>query len=141
MAILLTGGAGYIGSVAVDYLLSRGEQVVVLDSLTRGHRQALAAEVPFYQGDVGDHALLARITQEHRLESCIHFAAFAYVGESVKDPKLYFQNNVEQGMALISSLLEAGVRRFVLSSTCAVYGEPEELPIKEAVSRAPARVL
>jgi len=131
MAILVTGGAGYIGSVTVDYLLSRGERVVVLDSLVRGHRQALNSEVPFYQGDVGDQALLAQISREHELESCIHFAALAYVGESVLEPRLYFENNVQKAIALISSLLQAGVHRFVFSSTCATYGEPEMLPIKE----------
>ena len=81
MAILVTGGAGYIGSVTVDHLLSQGEQVVVLDNLGRGHREAVGAEVPFYQGDVGDPALVAQITQKHELDSCIHFAALAYVGE------------------------------------------------------------
>jgi UDP-glucose 4-epimerase len=131
MAVLVTGGAGYIGSVTVDYLTSRGERVVVLDNLTRGRRQALDAEVPFYHGDVGDQALLAQIASEHELESCIHFAALAYVGESVQEPKLYFENNVQKGIALIGSLLQAGVRRFVFSSTCATYGEPETLPIKE----------
>jgi UDP-glucose 4-epimerase len=131
MAILVTGGAGYIGSVTVDYLLSRGEKVVVLDNLVRGHRQALSGEVPFYLGDVGDQALLAQIAREHELESCIHLAALAYVGESVQDPRLYFENNTQKGIALIGSLLQAGVRRFVFSSTCATYGEPEVLPIKE----------
>src|SRR5271169_4693198 len=131
MAILVTGGAGYIGSVTVDYLLSRGEKVVVLDSLVRGHREALDAEVPFYHGDVGDPELLAQIMREHELESCIHFAALAYVGESIQEPKLYFENNVQKGIGLIGSLLQAGVRRLVFSSSCATYGEPEALPIKE----------
>jgi UDP-glucose 4-epimerase len=131
MAILVTGGAGYIGSVTVNHLLSRGEKVVVLDNLLRGHLQALDAEVPFYYGDVGDEGLLTQIAQEHELESCVHFAAFAYVGESVQDPKLYFENNTQKGIALIGTLLQAGVRRFVFSSTCATYGEPDALPIKE----------
>jgi UDP-glucose 4-epimerase len=131
MAILVTGGAGYIGSVTVDHLLSHGEKVVVLDNLVRGHREALDSEVPFYQGDVGDQALLAQISREHELESCIHFAAFAYVGESVLEPRLYFENNVQKAIALIGSLLQVGVRRFVFSSSCATYGEPEILPIKE----------
>src|SRR5208282_6829549 len=100
MAILITGGAGYIGSVTVDDLLSRGEKVVVLDNLVRGHREALDSEVPFYQGDVGDQALLGQISREHELESCIHFAAFAYVGESVLEPRLYFENNVQNAIAL-----------------------------------------
>jgi len=137
MAILVTGGAGYIGSVTVDYLLSRGEKVVVLDNLARGHRQALDAEVPFYEGDVGNQALLAQIAREHELESCIHFAALAYVGESVQEPKLYFENNVQKGITLIGALLQAGVRRFVFSSSCATYGEPEELPIKEDSRQLP----
>lgn len=131
MAILVTGGAGYIGSVTVECLLSRGEKVVVLDNLVRGHRQALDAKVPFYHGAVGDQALLAQIAREHELESCIHFAALAYVGESVAEPKAYFENNVQQGIALIGALLKAGVRRFVFSSSCATYGEPEALPVRE----------
>lgn len=137
MAILVTGGAGYIGSVTVDYLLSLGEKLVAVDNLVRGHRQALDTQVAFYQGDVGDLALLAQITREHQLESCIHFAGLAYVGESVQDPKLYFENNVRQGIALIGSLLQAGVRRFVFSSTCATYGEPEALPIREDSPQCP----
>jgi UDP-glucose 4-epimerase len=131
MAILVTGGAGYIGSVTVDHLVSRGEKVVVLDNLARGHRQALDSKVPFYQGDVGDQALVAQISREHELESCIHFAAFAYVGESVLEPRLYFENNVQKPITLVGSLLQAGVRRFVFSSSCATYGEPEILPVKE----------
>jgi UDP-glucose 4-epimerase len=131
MAILVTGGAGYIGSVTVEYLLSRGEKVVVLDNLSRGHRRALAVGVPFYKGNVGDRGLLTRITKAHEIESCIHFAAFAYVGESVQEPRKYFENNVEQGIALFGSLLQAGVLRVVLSSSCATYGEPQSLPIHE----------
>lgn len=134
---LVTGGAGYIGSVAVEYLLSRGEQVVVLDNLVRGHRQALAAEVPFYHDDVGDPAVIVQIAREHELESCIHFAALAYIEESVQKPQLYLENNVQKGITLIGSLLQAGVRRFVLSSTCATYGEPETLPIKESCRQWP----
>jgi len=131
MAILVTGGTGYIGSVAVECLRSRGEQVVVLDDLARGHRAALNSDVPFYRGDVGDRALLARIAHEYELESCIHFAALAYVEESVAEPVKYFENNVEKGIALINELLQAGVRRMVFSSTCATYGEPEQIPIPE----------
>lgn len=131
MAILVTGGAGYIGSVTVEHLLSRGEKVVVLDNLKRGHREALDAGVPFYCGDAGNQGLIAQIAREHELESCIHFAALAYVGESVEQPKLYFENNVQQGIALIGALLQAGARQFVFSSTCATYGEPEILPVRE----------
>src|SRR3984957_11597539 len=99
MATLVTGGAGYIGSVTVERLRARGEQVVVLDDLVRGHRGALDKESPFYQGRVGDRALIARIAREHDIEACVHFAALAYVGESVSAPAKYFENNVEEGVS------------------------------------------
>ncbi len=104
MAILVAGGAGYIGSVTVELLRAAGERVVVLDNLVRGHRPSLDADIPFYQGKIGDRALLQRIAAEHQLESCIHFAAVTYVGESVKNPAWYYENNVEQGIALMSAL-------------------------------------
>jgi UDP-glucose 4-epimerase len=131
MAILVTGGAGYIGSVTVERLQSTGEKVVVLDNLARGHRQALTPETPFYQGRVGDRTLIEKITAEHKIKSCIHFAALAYVGESVEKPEKYFENNVEQGIAFLDSLLAANVRQIVFSSTAATYGEPERIPIDE----------
>src|SRR6516164_6290101 len=124
MPVLVTGGAGYIGSVMVEVLRARGEGVVVLDNLTRGHRAAVRADVPFYEGDVGDRELVKQICRKERVDSCIHFAAFAYVGESVLEPRRYFENNVEHGIALLDSLLECGVRQFVFSSTCATFGEP-----------------
>jgi len=138
MAILVTGGAGYIGSVTVELLRAKGEAVVVLDDLFRGHREALALDLPFYQGKVGDRGLIARIAKEHRIDECVHFAALAYVGESVENPALYFENNVEQGVAFISALERAGVRRFVFSSTCATYGEPKRIPITEQEPQWPA---
>jgi UDP-glucose 4-epimerase len=131
MAILITGGAGYIGSVTVERLCGAGESVVVLDDLVRGHRPALDDDIPFYQGKIGDRELLAHIVGEHRLESCIHFAALIEVGESVLDPARYFENNVAQGIALVSSLVQAGVRRLVFSSSAAIYGDPEQIPISE----------
>jgi UDP-glucose 4-epimerase len=137
MAILVTGGAGYIGSVTVETLLSRGEEVVVVDSLVHGHRNALNPGVPFYQGDVGDRDLLRRIAREHKIESCIHFAGLIEVGESVADPLKYFGANVSQGISLISSLVELGVRRLVFSSTCATYGRPEQMPISEQCRQWP----
>ncbi len=94
MAILVTGGAGYIGSVTTELLRARDEQVVVLDNLSRGHRRAVAPEVPFYEGNVGNSELVTHILREHNIEACIHFAAFAYVGESVIQPALYYENNV-----------------------------------------------
>lgn len=135
--MLVTGGAGYIGSVMVDQLLDKGEQVVVIDDVSRGHRAALDESVPYYQGRTGDRELVARICREHDIEACIHFAALAYVGESVTEPKRYFENNVEQGIALLDALLAAGVRRFVFSSTCATYGEPVRVPIDEQHPQQP----
>jgi UDP-glucose 4-epimerase len=137
MAILVTGGSGYIGSVTVELLQRRGETVVVLDDLHRGHRESLDAAVPFYQGKVGDRALIARIAKEHEIDSCIHFAALTYVGESVKDPAMYFENNVEQGIAFMGSLVQAGVRQIVFSSSAATYGEPKRVPIEERDSQWP----
>jgi UDP-glucose 4-epimerase len=115
----------------VELLRAAGERVVVLDNLVRGHRPALDADIPFYQGKIGDRALLERIAAEHELESCIHFAALAYVGESVKDPAWYYENNVEQGIAMMSALLHVGVRRVVFSSTAATYGDAQHIPISE----------
>jgi UDP-glucose 4-epimerase len=138
MAILITGGAGYIGSVTTELLRARGEQVVVLDNLSRGYRDAVAPEIPFYEGNVGDRDLVARIAREHDIDACVHFAAFAYVGESVNEPALYYENNVSQGINLLSALVKAGVRRFVFSSTCATYGEPQQIPIDETHPQMPA---
>jgi UDP-glucose 4-epimerase len=129
--ILITGGAGYIGSVTGELLRARGEGIAILDNLSRGHRGAVPTEVPFYQGDIGDRNLVSQIAREHDIEACIHFAALAYVGESVDDPARYFNNNVEQGIALLDALLKSGVRRLVFSSTCATYGEPQQVPISE----------
>jgi UDP-glucose 4-epimerase len=137
MAILVTGGAGYIGGAMVEMLRESGEQVVVLDNLFRGHRAAVNEDTPFYQGRTGDRELVGRICAEHEIEACIHFAALAYVGESVVEPRLYFENNVEQGIALLDALLNGGVRRIVFSSTCATYGEPQYTPIDERHPQAP----
>ena len=130
--ILVTGGAGYVGSVTAQLLRARGERVVILDNLERGHRASVPPDVPFYEGSIGDRHLVARIAREHDLEACLHFAALAYVGESVLEPARYFMNNVEQGIALLDSLLKANVRRVVFSSTCATYGEPQQVPLVQA---------
>src|SRR5436853_5884916 len=125
MSVLVTGGAGYIGSVTVELLRLNDENPVVLDNLSRGHRSAIDPGVPFYEGDICDEDLVARIVREHGIDSCIHFAAFAYVGESVTDPAIYFGNNTGKAMALINALQKAGVGNIVFSSTCATYGEPK----------------
>ncbi|MGH9941770.1 MAG: UDP-glucose 4-epimerase GalE [Pyrinomonadaceae bacterium] len=137
MAVLVTGGAGYIGSVTVELLRAQGESVVVLDNLSRGHRAAVAAGMPFYVGDIGDDALIKRIAGEHDIEACLHFAAFAYVGESVAEPKLYFENNVGQGLRLLDALIRSNIKRLVFSSTCATYGEPQSIPITESHPQQP----
>jgi UDP-glucose-4-epimerase GalE len=137
MAILVTGGAGYIGGVMVETLRARGDEVVVLDNLSRGYRENVPADVPLYEGNIGDRALVQRITTDHRIDACIHFAALAYVGESVAEPARYFQNNVEQGIALLETLIKAEVKHLVFSSTCATYGEPLHIPITEKHPQAP----
>ena len=132
MKVLITGGAGYIGSVTAEALQKRGISIVVLDNLVRGHRPAVDNDIPFYLGDVGDSDLIKRIIDEHRVDACVHFAAIAYVGESVIHPAKYFENNLTQTISLLNTLLERGVKQFVFSSTCATYGEPINTPIDEA---------
>ena len=131
MAVLVTGGAGYIGSAFAEQLVAAGEDVVVLDDLSRGHREAVDPGAVFYEGRTGDRALVARIAKEHPLDACVHFAAFAYVGESVSEPARYYDNNFTQAQVLFETLVEAGVKRVVFSSTCAIYGVPKDVPIPE----------
>ncbi|MDR1378818.1 MAG: UDP-glucose 4-epimerase GalE [Synergistaceae bacterium] len=137
MSVLVTGGAGYIGSVTVEALLATGEDVVVLDDLSDGHREALSAGVPFYEGDVADVALLEKITAAHRPTQVIHFAGFISVSESVADPLRYFENNTAKVVRMLSALREQGVKNVVFSSTAAVYGEPEYTPIDEEHPQKP----
>jgi len=132
MAVLVTGGAGYIGSAFVEHLALAGERVVVLDDLSRGHRAAVHPDAAFYAGRTGDRELVARIVREHPLDACVHFAAFAYVGESVSEPARYFDNNFTQAQVLVEALVAAGVKRLVFSSTCATYGVPGAVPIPES---------
>jgi len=138
MTILVTGGAGYVGSATVEHLVAKGESVVVLDDLKRGHRQALDPSVPFYQGRIGDRQLVKEIVGKYSIESCIHFAAMAYVSESMEKPALYYENNVVQGIEFLSALLDGNVRRVVFSSSCATYGEPETPLIAESNRQWPA---
>ena len=137
MAILVTGGAGYIGSVAVEDLRAKGENVVVLDNLVYGHRQAVDDSIPFYEGNIGDKSLVREILSEHEIDACMHFSAFAYVGESVEKPQIYYENNFVQTINLLDVLIENDVRKFIFSSTCATYGEPEYVPIDEKHPQKP----
>ena len=137
MAILVTGGAGYIGSATVEALRAQGETVVVLDNLFRGHRAAIDNDVAFYQGEIGDSALIEKICREHEVTSCVHFAALAYVGESVTEPEMYWHNNVSGSVGLFDGLVAAGVKRVVFSSTCATYGEPQYVPLDEKHPQKP----
>ncbi len=132
MAVLVTGGAGYIGSAFVEQLLDSGEDVVVLDDLSRGHRSAIDPRARFYDGRTGDRDLVTRVAREHRIDACAHFAAFAYVGESVTEPARYYDNNFTQAAALFETLVRAGVKQVVFSSTCATYGVPKQVPIPES---------
>jgi UDP-glucose 4-epimerase len=138
MAILVTGGAGYIGSCTVELLRRKGESVVVVDNLSRGHRAAIDDSVPFYQGEIGDSALIGRIAREHAVEACIHFAAYTYVGESNEQPGMYFRNNGAQTLSLLEGLRLAGVKYFIFSSTAATYGEPQYVPLDELHPQWPA---
>jgi UDP-glucose 4-epimerase len=131
MRVLVTGGAGYIGSHAAAALIAHGHEVVVLDSLVRGHRQAVPSEARLIVGDVGDQACLHALFSEQAIDAVMHFAAFIEAGESMKRPELFFQNNTARTLTLLEAMLEHGVSRFVFSSTAAVYGNPEYTPIDE----------
>jgi UDP-glucose 4-epimerase len=131
MGVLITGGAGYIGSVAVEDLKNRGEEVVVLDNLVYGHRKAVADGVPFYEGNIGDKELIRRIISEHKIDACMHYSAYAYVGESVEQPAKYYENNFVETLHLLDALRDNGVTKFIFSSTCATYGVPQRIPIDE----------
>jgi UDP-glucose-4-epimerase GalE len=135
-AVLVTGGAGYIGSHAAKALARAGYAPVVLDNLVYGHREAVRWG-PLVEGDVGDRALVRETLRRYGIEAVMHFAAFAYVGESMTAPERYFANNVVNTLALLDTMREAGVRRLVFSSTCATYGVPESVPIREDMPQRP----
>lgn len=137
MAILVTGGAGYIGSATVEDLRAKGETVVVIDNLVYGHRESVASSVKFYEGEIGDEDLIRKILSENEIEACMHFSAYAYVGESVEKPQIYYENNFVQTLKLLNLLVETGVKKFIFSSTCATYGEPQYVPIDEKHSQNP----
>lgn len=139
MAILVTGGAGYIGSHTVAELLDQGKDVVVIDNLQSGHRGALLGG-KLYEGDLRDKELLAKLFAENEIEAVIHFAANSLVGESMKDPVKYYDNNVYGTLCLLEAMNAANVRKIVFSSTAATYGEPEKVPIEETDITNPTNV-
>ncbi|MFC1641305.1 UDP-glucose 4-epimerase GalE [Myxococcota bacterium] len=130
MEVLVTGGAGYVGCHAARLLVESGHEVVIVDNLSRGHRHA-AGGLPLIVSDIGDRVVMVEALRTHRIEVVVHFAAFAYVGESVQRPGMYFRNNVVQTLGLLEAMAEVGVRQLVFSSTCATYGVPKEVPIGE----------
>jgi len=132
MNILVTGGAGYIGSVLVEELIRQQHNVVVVDNLTKGHRDAVAAQAVFVEGDIGDGAQIESVLLDNRIEAVIHMAASSLVGESVQKPAAYFENNVEKGGRLLDAMQSTGVKKIVFSSTAAVYGEAVKRPIVES---------
>jgi UDP-glucose-4-epimerase GalE len=134
--ILVTGGAGYIGSHAARALAARGFVPVTYDNLIHGHRWAVQYG-PFVEGDIGDRAKLLETIRRYKISAAIHFAAFAYVGESVKQPAKYFDNNVTRSLILLDALLDSRVRHVVFSSSCATYGLPDRMPIAEDAPQHP----
>jgi len=131
MKILVTGGAGYIGSFMVKRLLDDGHSVVVVDSLARGHREKIDKRADFFQGDLLDKGFIKKLFKSNKFDTVMHFASCIAVGESMKDPGLYFQNNVLSSLYLLDSMHEHDVKYFIFSSTGTVYGTPKELPIPE----------
>src|SRR3984893_5514733 len=134
MTILVTGGAGYIGSHMVHALVEAGERVVVLDNLSTGFKWAIATGVPLVAGETGDEALVSRLIAEHGVSAIIHFAASIVVPDSVSNPLGYYRNNTVNSRALIECAVRGGVNQFIFSSTAAVYGNPAQVPIGEGAA-------
>jgi UDP-glucose 4-epimerase len=132
MRVLVTGGAGYIGSVVVEELINEKHEPVVFDNLTEGHRESVPDQIDLIEGDLRDNKKLLQVFKDQKIEAVIHMAASALVGESVAQPREYYDNNLLAGLSLLNSMLEADVRKIVFSSTAAVYGEPAHIPILES---------
>src|SRR5436189_4238896 len=137
MNVFVTGGAGYIGSVCVEELINAGHNVTVVDNLSEGHRSAVDSRARFIQGDLGDPGFIGPALKEAKAEAVIHFAAHALVGESMTNPAKYFRNNVAKGLELLQASVDAGVKKFVFSSTCATYGPPDRVPMTEDLPQRP----
>jgi len=137
MNVMVTGGAGYIGSHAVKQLIEAGHRVVAIDNLFRGHRPAVHPKAAFREINLADTSALVATLREYAIDCVMHFAALAYVGESVSEPLVYYQNNTAGANSLLLAMKEAGVKRLVFSSTCATYGEPTAVPIVETMRQEP----
>lgn len=137
MSILVVGGAGYIGSAMVERLIDEGESVVVVDNLSRGHRQAVHPKAVFIKGDMADTELVVATFRKYKCDVVMHFSALSIVAESMEKPLLYYENNVAKGIELVKAMLSVGVNKLIFSSTAAVYGEPKRVPIKESDPLAP----
>jgi UDP-glucose 4-epimerase len=137
MKLLVTGGAGYIGSVVSAQLVENGHEVVVFDNLAKGHREAVPLRAEFVQGDVGDRAQLDRVFAEHRIHTVMHFAAWIEAGESMHSPERFFKNNTANSLSLLEAMHAHGVKKFVFSSTAALFGNPARTPIVEADALQP----
>jgi UDP-glucose-4-epimerase GalE len=136
--LLITGGAGYIGSHTVKHLLKGNEKIVVLDNLVYGHKESLPHDrVTFVQGDMADAALVEDLFATHKPEAVLHFAAFAYVGESVDQPLKYYRNNIVAPLTIVEAMQRHGTCRFIFSSTCATYGNPQRIPMDETHPQEP----
>jgi UDP-glucose 4-epimerase len=131
MKVLVTGGAGYIGSITVEQLIKAGESVVVFDNLYQGHRAAVHPQAVFVEGDLADRATVDDLMASHRPDAIMHFASYTLVGESMVKPFLYLGDNISNGLNLVQSAVEHGVRRFILSSTANLFDDPERMPIDE----------
>lgn len=136
-SVLVTGGAGYIGSYTAHQLIDSGSKVVVIDNLYSGHRWAVPKQALFYEGNAGDPALLGEVIDDHKIDSVIHFAGYIIVPESVNDPLKYYQNNVETSQALVSTCLKHKISQFIFSSSAAVYGMPQTISVSEQAITAP----
>lgn len=137
MNVLVIGGAGYIGSHCVRQLCKAGHRPVIVDNLIFGHRSAVDSEITFYDCDLSDSDLIGQILRKESIEIVMHFAAFAYVGESVKEPRKYYENNFVSTFRLLGVMIDNEVKKFVFSSSCATYGEPDALPIMENCLQLP----
>ena len=137
MKVLVTGGAGYIGSITSEILLDEGHEVVIFDNLERGHREAVDPRARFIEGDLRNREDIRGVMRDARPDAVMHFAAFALVGESMQDPMLYFRNNVLGGIHLVEAMLERGVKKIIFSSTCATYGQPDRMPMTEDMPQRP----